>query len=76
MFALLGGTPQTGGNWTNNNGASNFNAALGNWTVLNHAAGTYTFTYTIIGTAPCPNASATVSITISAKPQVALTPRL
>ena len=74
LFALLGGTPQTGGNWTNNNGASNFNAALGNWTVLNHAAGTYTFTYTIIGTAPCPNASATVSITISAKPQVALTP--
>ncbi|WP_333601489.1 hypothetical protein, partial [Flavobacterium sp.] len=63
LFTYLGGTPQTGGIWTDSSNAtvSNmFNPAV--------AAGVYTFTYTIVGGVGCSPASADVTITVVQSP--------
>ena len=62
LFPLLGGSAMAGGSWTLPSGGAfngNFNPAV-------NPAGMYT--YTVVGTAPCPNATATVTITINTPP--------
>jgi hypothetical protein len=61
LFAQLGGAPDTGGIWTDDD-------ATGALTGASFAAGTvppgtYSFTYNV-GTAPCSPASSTVSVTV------------
>ncbi|MEC4003736.1 gliding motility-associated C-terminal domain-containing protein [Flavobacterium sp. SUN052] len=58
LFNSLGGTPQSGGVWspTLASGTGVFNPAI-------DSAGTYT--YTVTGTAPCLNSTATVTVTIT-----------
>jgi len=65
LFSFLGGSPQTGGTWT---------PALASGTgILNPSvdvAGTYT--YTITGTLPCSNDSATVTVNITPGPDAGI----
>ena len=58
LFDILGGTPDTGGTWSPllNSGTGVFDPTI-------DAEGIYT--YTVTGTTPCSNASATVAITVS-----------
>ncbi|MBK9536113.1 MAG: proprotein convertase P-domain-containing protein [Flavobacteriales bacterium] len=61
LFAQLGGTPNAGGTWT---GPS---AVVGGMIdPLTMSAGDYT--YTVVGTAPCPDETATVTVTINTPP--------
>ncbi len=61
LFNSLGGTPMAGGTWSGPGGATgaSFDPATG-------VAGNYT--YTVVGPAPCPNASATVNVTVNTAP--------
>ncbi|GGD17032.1 hypothetical protein GCM10011343_04790 [Flavobacterium orientale] len=61
LFTFLGGTPQTGGTWSPAlaSGTSIFNPAV-------DPAGVYT--YTVVGTPPCQNETATVTVTINPEP--------
>ncbi|MFT3884701.1 MAG: gliding motility-associated C-terminal domain-containing protein [Flavobacteriales bacterium] len=58
LFGHLGGTPDPSGTWTKPNGSS-FNGTY-NPADPTHPAGNYT--YTVVGTSPCPNASAVVQV--------------
>lgn len=58
LFEALGGSPQPNGQWTGPDGSAHgafFDAG-------SDAPGTYV--YTVIGNAPCPNSTATVSVTL------------
>jgi len=61
LFAALAGTPQTGGTWSPAlaSGTGVFNPAV-------DASGVYT--YTIFGTAPCPDAVASVTVQLVSPP--------
>lgn len=58
LFSLLGGTPQPGGTWTDPSGQA-FSGTLAPATGV---SGLYT--YTVNGTAPCPNALSFVAVLI------------
>lgn len=60
LAGLLGGTPDPGGSWTDPSGAA-FGATLDPSSLP--PSGSYT--YTVVGTAPCPNASAEVALTLN-----------
>ncbi|MEZ4758735.1 MAG: hypothetical protein R2810_02965 [Flavobacteriales bacterium] len=60
LFAQLNGTPDAGGSWTDPNG----NAHGGSFDAASDPVGIYT--YTVVGTAPCPNAQATVTVSVAA----------
>jgi mucin-2 len=66
LFALLGSTAQVGGTWTTPSGT------IGNgfYNPLIDPVGTYT--YSVIGIAPCPNDFATVTITLSPAPNAGI----
>ena len=61
LFAQLGGTPDAGGTWS---GSSAVVGGMIDPATMN--AGVYT--YTVAGTAPCPDESATVAVTINTPP--------
>jgi hypothetical protein len=61
LFASLGGTPQSTGTWSGPSVLGGGN--LGTFSPLINTAGVYT--YTVVGTPPCPNATATVTVTLT-----------
>ncbi|MBK8709357.1 MAG: gliding motility-associated C-terminal domain-containing protein [Flavobacteriales bacterium] len=61
LFALLGGTPDAGGTWS---GPSAVVSGMIDPATM--SAGAYV--YTVAGTAPCPNETATVNVTINPAP--------
>jgi gliding motility-associated-like protein len=63
LFSLLGGSPDTGGAWIGPTGLS----GTGTFTPSEDIPGTYT--YIVAGTAPCPDASASATVTIHVVPQ-------
>lgn len=66
--ATLGGTPDAGGNWTDDDGAGVSLAIPAGVSFNGTPAGSYDFTYTVSGGAGCPSASATVTVTVNAAP--------
>jgi gliding motility-associated-like protein len=61
LFGQLGGTPQTGGVWSGPGGSSASTFTPGTSTPGN-------YTYTMLGTAPCPDQSAVVTVSVSQAP--------
>lgn len=61
LFTRLGGNPDTGGSWT-------FNGASANATFTPGTSQPGVYTYTVAGTPPCPNAAATVTVTVNRLP--------
>lgn len=59
LFSRLGGTPNTGGTWSPGDPSGVYNPA---------SSDPGTFTYTLTGTAPCPNVSANVVVTENPAP--------
>lgn len=62
LFAQLGGTPAPGGTWIDTNGTGQLTGSILNAGAV--AVGTYTFEY-VVGGPSCPDATATVTVTIS-----------
>ncbi len=67
LFTVLDGTPATGGFWTDNSGSGQVTSG-GIFTPSNLGGGIYMFDYTVLGTAPCPNTSARVTVTVADQP--------
>ncbi|MCH2081782.1 MAG: right-handed parallel beta-helix repeat-containing protein, partial [Saprospiraceae bacterium] len=68
LSGTLGGTPDAGGAWSDDDGTGVSLVNPSNVSFVGVAEGTYNFTYTVSGTSPCTDASATVTITISGAP--------
>lgn len=63
LFAQLTGTPQAGGNWSDDDATGALNG--GTFTPGGVPPGTYDFTYTV-SSGGCPPASATVAVNLGA----------
>lgn len=63
LLAQLGGTPQLGGTWEDNNATGQL--AGGVFSVAGVPSGSYSFTYTAAG-GSCPDAQATVTVNLNA----------
>lgn len=63
LFSQLGGTPQAGGTWADNNATGQL--AGGVFSVVGVPSGSYSFTYTAAGGA-CPDAQSTVTVNLNA----------
>ncbi|MEN9336537.1 MAG: putative adhesin, partial [Bacteroidota bacterium] len=71
LFSLITGE-QTGGTWVRTTGTGGiFNAGAGTFTPTVNATSS-SFTYTILGAAPCPNDSSVASVIISLPPNAGL----
>jgi gliding motility-associated-like protein len=73
LFAVLGGTPDTGGVWTDNDSSGGLNTTTGllnTWAI--NQGGIFNYTYTVASTDPsCPgDVSATVTLTLGGFPGV------
>ncbi|SEQ23024.1 valyl-tRNA synthetase, partial [Flavobacterium urocaniciphilum] len=67
LFSLITGE-QAGGTWTQTSGTGGtFNAGAGTYTPAPGAT-TSTFTYTLVGTAPCTNDTSIATVNINAQP--------
>lgn len=60
----LQGTPQAGGTWTDINASGQLSNGIFNACAV--AAGVYLFRYTVAGSGPCANDTATVAVTVTA----------
>lgn len=63
LFSGLGGTPSTGGTWTDDDGTGALSGGVVDATSL--TPGAYDFTYTVTGSGPCPTTTAVVTVTIA-----------
>ena len=68
MNGLLGGGAMAGGTWAAVPALGAFNPATGVLTSGGLAAGSYNFTYTVFGVAPCPNDVANFTVTVNNMP--------
>ncbi|MEO8068828.1 MAG: gliding motility-associated C-terminal domain-containing protein, partial [Flavobacteriales bacterium] len=66
LFAVLGGTPDGGGSWTDPNGLSH----SGLFDPANDPPGAYA--YMVTGTSPCPDANASATVTVATLPEPGL----
>ncbi len=66
LFSLLNGTPDNGGAWTGPIATTNGDQGTIDPTLLTD--GLHTFTYTVTGIVPCPDATAILDITIDSLP--------
>lgn len=66
IFDLLSDNPEIGGTWNDNDGSGQL---TGDSLVLTDLGfGMYSFTYTVVSDAPCPDSSATINLTIENQP--------
>ena len=63
LFNGLGGAPDLGGSWSDDDNTGALTANILDATQL--SPGVYTFTYTVEGSGPCDDATATVTVTIA-----------
>ena len=70
LFANLGGTPDGGGTWNDDDASGALSNGMFDATQV--GAGTYDFTYTIAAQGPCAGASATVSVVVSQSPDAGI----
>lgn len=63
LFAQLGGTPEAGGTWADDNATGQLTGST--FTVAGAPSGSYTFIYTVPG-GTCPDAQATVTVNFNA----------
>jgi hypothetical protein len=72
LVGALGGTPDPGGTWSDDNGSGVNLSNPANVNFAGIAPGVYVFTYTVVGTPPCPSAMASVTVTVNASPDAGM----
>jgi hypothetical protein len=63
VSSLIGGTPDAGGTWSDDNSSGALTGSV--FDPSSAGAGVYNFSYTVAGTSPCVDASASVEMTVS-----------
>lgn len=67
LFSILDGNPSSGGTWVDLNSSGQMTSG-GIFTPTNLGPNTYQFNYTVLGTSPCPNSTAKVTVNVSDQP--------